>query len=65
MSRNIVKACPECSQPLVVQKNGETGVEFLGCSLYPQCTHSEALPEDVKMRMQGAATLPGFDESSH
>ena len=56
----INKSCPKCGQPLVVRTNSNTGVDFLGCSRYPECKHSEPLPIDVEMRRQGAPGLPGF-----
>ncbi len=60
MPRKVVKPCLECGQLLVVRRNRESGDDFLGCSQYPRCDHTQPLPEDVRMRLQGAATLPGF-----
>ena len=56
----IAKPCQRCGKKLVVRTNGETGVEFLGCSEYPECTYSEPLPNDILMRRLGAPELPGF-----
>lgn len=60
MVKDIKKACPQCGQDLLVRTNNEIQEEFLGCSQYPECTHTEPLPTDVLLRRQGAATLPGF-----
>ena len=57
---DIKKACARCGQPMTVRANGETGVEFLGCSTWPTCTHTEPLPQDFIMRRSGAHTLPGL-----
>ena len=59
-SSEIKKFCPRCGQRLVVRTNESIGVDFLGCSRYPECKHSEPLPIDVEMRRQGAPGLPGF-----
>ena len=45
---------------LVARSNGETGQDFLGCSAYPDCKHTQELPIDMQMRRQGAPELPGF-----
>ena len=58
--RDSAKNCPECGQPLTQRTNRNNGSEFLGCSDWPNCTYSEELPEDVLMRRQNAAQLPGF-----
>jgi len=44
-----------------MRTNGETNEEFLGCSQYPECKHTEQIPIDVKLRMMGATPLPGFE----
>ncbi len=38
-----LRTCPDCGMPLVV-RNGKNG-EFLGCTGYPNCHHSENLSE--------------------
>ncbi len=57
---DIKKACPKCGEDLAVRVNGETHEEFLGCSQYPECQHTELLPMDMVLRRQGAAMLPGL-----
>jgi ssDNA-binding Zn-finger/Zn-ribbon topoisomerase 1 len=57
---NIIKACPRCGQLLVERTNRATGEPFLGCRRWPECTHSEPLPESVKLRRQGQRGM--FDE---
>ena len=46
---NIAKACPDCARALTVRVNKDTGVEFLGCSQRPDCTHTEPMPMDIIM----------------
>ena len=58
----IRKYCPKCGWALALRVNKATGRDFLGCAQYPECDHTEPVPEDVKMREAGAATLPGFDD---
>ena len=58
---DIKKACPKCGEGLTIRVNGETQEEFLGCSQYPECKHTEPVPMDVILRRKGAATLPGLE----
>jgi DNA topoisomerase-1 len=60
--RTVSKLCPECGKRLVIRTNRETGREFLGCSQWPQCTHTEPLPQDIVMRRAGAPVLPGMED---
>ena len=55
-------SCPECGvgSSLVVRQNRETQEYFLGCSNYPQCEHSQNLPEEMRLRALGQRGL--FDE---
>lgn len=59
---NIVKPCPDCGAPLVERTNRATDEPFLGCSRWPECKHTEPLPESVKLRRQGQQEL--FDDSA-
>ena len=60
MVEEVKKFCPDCAQPLVVRTNKAVGIDFLGCSQYPECRHTEPLPADIEARRQGALGLPGF-----
>jgi ssDNA-binding Zn-finger/Zn-ribbon topoisomerase 1 len=53
----LSKACPECGRELKIRENRENGNQFLGCSGWPQCKHTEAIPETLKMQLAGAPTL--------
>jgi ssDNA-binding Zn-finger/Zn-ribbon topoisomerase 1 len=57
----IAKSCPRCGSELTVRVNSYTGEEFLGCTRYPECKHTEPIPTDVALRLAGAETLPGFE----
>lgn len=56
---NIVLPCPEpkCKGTLEIRTNRKTGSDFLGCNLYPECKHTQPLPESIKMRRIGAPQL--------
>ncbi len=57
----IEKECEACGAKLIVRRNKRTDAPFLGCERYPECRYTERLPESVKMRMAGAAPLPGLE----
>ncbi|MFA5692855.1 MAG: type I DNA topoisomerase [Acholeplasmataceae bacterium] len=40
------KLCPLCGSPLVIRKS-RRGDEFLGCSAFPKCKHTEPLETDT------------------
>lgn len=67
MTEEIQKNCPECLEqglpdiPMRELQNTRTGGRFLGCTRFPDCKHTEPIPESVRMRRSGAPTLPGFD----
>lgn len=56
----IDKPCPDCGSGLIIRENRENGSQFIGCMGWPNCTHTEAIPETLRMRLMGAPTL--FDE---
>lgn len=66
MTERIDVNCPEClnggygPRPMVLRTNGQNGSEFLGCSRYPDCTHTEKLPAWIEMERAGAERLPGW-----
>lgn len=55
------KRCPRCGDQLVIQTNRATGMRFLGCVDWPECQHTEPIPQSILMRESGAATLPGIE----
>lgn len=57
----LTHVCPDCGAVLAVKTNRATSEQFFGCSTYPKCTYTRPLTEDIKMRMAGAAVLPGMD----
>jgi ssDNA-binding Zn-finger/Zn-ribbon topoisomerase 1 len=60
----ITKACPDCGRRLVIRTNRDNGSQFIGCTGYPECNHTEGIPETLKMRLAGAPELPMFDDTS-
>ena len=60
-STEVAINCPACGQRLLVRTNKETQQDFLGCSEWPECEHTETLPHDIRMRRAGAPLLPGFE----
>lgn len=60
MSEHITKPCRRCGALLEIKRNRETNEEFLGCARWPECTHTEKLPETIKLRRQGVKDM--FEE---
>ena len=56
--RTSAKNCPECNQPLSVRTNQNTRKDFLGCTAWPDCHHTEPLPLEMVLRRQGHPELP-------
>ncbi len=57
---DIKKACLKCGKDLAVRVNGETHEEFLGCSQYPECEHTEPLPSGHYPAPSGSGDAPRF-----
>lgn len=58
----VMKLCPDCAQLLVIRTNKLNESQFLGCSGYPECTHTEPLTEYMKLRMAGVKDM--FEEAT-
>jgi len=56
-------ACPDCGGRLKVMTNSKTGHQFLGCERFSttRCGYTEGIPESIRMRLAGAAMLPGLE----
>lgn len=58
--------CPDCLNSgfgprlMVIRTNRANGSEFLGCSRFPECQHTQPLPEWIFMERAGAERLPGW-----
>ena len=68
VGKRTARTCPSCGpgSALVVRARRSDGHLFLGCERWSpgsetHCEHTEALPEAIKMRLLGAAVLPGFE----
>ncbi len=61
MTTRIAKTCPGCGQPQAVARDDDTGREILVCGGFPNCEYTEEMPTDVRQRLAGAPTLPGFE----
>lgn len=48
-------------QKMVLRSNGFTAELFLGCRRWPDCRHTQRLPEWLRMKQAGFAELPGFE----
>lgn len=57
----LKKRCPRCGWEMVKRKNKENGSEFLGCTQWPTCQHTEPIPEDVRMQMLGQDVAPRLE----
>ncbi len=51
------KTCPKCGAKLIVRTNRENESQFLGCPRFPECDHTERIPESIRMRLSGHPTL--------
>jgi ssDNA-binding Zn-finger/Zn-ribbon topoisomerase 1 len=60
---SIARTCPDCGGDLKVKTNTRTGHQFLGCERFAttRCGYTEEIPESIRMRLAGAAMLPGLD----
>lgn len=61
MTERLTISCPVCARPLVERTNRLNGTTFLGCTGYPECQHTQGIPEYLKLLRQGYWPLPGFD----
>lgn len=48
--------------PMVLRTNGVTGQDFLGCSRWPDCNRTRKVPEYLRLKLAGAAELPGMGD---
>jgi putative DNA topoisomerase len=55
------QACPECGAVMVIRQNKTNKSFFLGCHRYPDCKHTEEIPESMKMELLGFKRLPGME----
>jgi ssDNA-binding Zn-finger/Zn-ribbon topoisomerase 1 len=46
---------------MVERENSTNGSRFLGCTRYPDCTQTAALPAYLSMKRAGAVELPGLE----
>ena len=59
----VNRYCPVCNPDppkLIVRTNRQNDSQFLGCPNYPECNHTESIPEHIYMEAAGASKLPGF-----
>jgi ssDNA-binding Zn-finger/Zn-ribbon topoisomerase 1 len=58
----VERSCPRCGPTvrLLVKTNRHNGTQFLGCPRWPECDHTEPVPEALRMQALGAQRLPGF-----
>ena len=47
--------CPECSSPMYIRTRRADGVDFYGCSMYPDCRGTRDIDEQDR-------TEPDYDE---
>jgi ssDNA-binding Zn-finger/Zn-ribbon topoisomerase 1 len=55
--------CTDCGAPLVERTNSFNSSTFLGCSTWPRCHHTQAVPAYVAVVRAGGQPLPGFEVS--
>lgn len=62
--RPVAVRCPDpsCGAPMVERLNTQTSGAFLGCSRFPDCRETRALPLHIRLRRDGATPLPGWED---
>lgn len=45
--------CPNDGAKLIVRTTRKNGHQFLGCPRFPECNHTQQIPESWKMRVLG------------
>ncbi|MHC4228008.1 MAG: topoisomerase DNA-binding C4 zinc finger domain-containing protein [Planctomycetota bacterium] len=52
-------SCPECgpATKLQVRTNKSNGNQFLGCPNWPDCNHTQGIPEYFYIKASGQRTL--------
>jgi len=58
-NKQIERYCPNCKPlvKLIVKTNSKNGNQFLGCPNWPDCNHTEPIPEHVRMEALGQPKL--------
>ena len=62
---DIKKACPKCGKDQTVRVNGEALEEFLGCSQYPECKHTDPLDEGFVLPRKPWVRAPKPERCGH
>lgn len=52
----------DCGAPMVERLNTINLSLFYGCTRYPDCTKTRAVPAAVEMRRAGGIELPGLED---
>jgi ssDNA-binding Zn-finger/Zn-ribbon topoisomerase 1 len=57
--QEVTVPCPNCGidTRLVVRVNKKNGLQFLGCPNWPQCDHTQNVPDHIRMEALGAPKL--------
>ena len=52
-------ACPNCgpNTKLIVKTVHKTGRQFLGCPTWPDCNHTQGIPDEWIMKASGQKSL--------
>jgi len=55
----VEKNCPDCEPivKLIIRTNKKSGNQFLGCPNWPECEHTEPIPEHIIMEFMGQERL--------
>jgi ssDNA-binding Zn-finger/Zn-ribbon topoisomerase 1 len=60
VGRKLAYSCWVCSSQMVIRQDKETGKLFLGCNRWPDCKHTEEIPESIWMELINHDRLPGL-----
>lgn len=61
MNNEIRVNCTDCGAPMVERTNSFNDSTFLGCSRFPDCKSTQAVPAYVEVSRAGGIPLPGFE----
>lgn len=60
IGKRLAYSCIDCGAQMVIRLNREQNTLFLGCNRYPDCKHTEEIPESVRMEILGQQKFSGF-----
>lgn len=60
IGKKLAYSCSECGAQMRIRLNKESNTLFIGCARWPDCKHTEEIPETVRMEILGQKRLSGL-----